>query len=121
MRAGHNPTLLHRRASGTTERLLPKGMMVGTPNTGIFRQILVEETTQLEPGDTFILFTDGLTEAMDAQDEEFGDERLVAVIERHAADGPQILIERIFAELEAFRKGRPMADDASLIVLGVDG
>ena len=58
---------------------------------------------------------------MDAQDEELGDERLVAVIERHAADGPQILIERIFAELKAFRKGRPMADDASLIVLGVDG
>jgi len=120
VRAGHNPTLLHRHASGRTERLLPKGMMVGTPNIGIFRQILVEETTQLEPGDTFLLFTDGLTEAMDAHDEEFGDDRLSDVIARHATAGPQILIDRIFAELETFRQGRPMADDASLIVLGVD-
>lgn len=120
VRAGHNPTLLHRRASGRTERLLPKGMMVGAPNAGLFRQVLAEETTALEPGDTFVLFTDGLTEAMDTQDEEFGDERLVAIIERHAAEGPEALVGRIFAELETFMAGRPMADDASLIVLAVD-
>ena len=121
VRAGHNPTLLHRRATGVTERLLPKGMMVGTPAVGIFRQILGEETTQLEPGDTVILFTDGLTEAMDAQDEEYGDDRLVAVIARHAGDGPQALVDHIFADLAAHRKGRAMADDASLIVLMVAG
>jgi hypothetical protein len=121
VRAGHNPTLLHRRATGRTERLMPKGMMVGAPSAELFRKVLAEEITVLAPGDTLVLFTDGLTEAMDAQDEEFGDDRLVAVLERHAAEGPQVVVERIFAELKTFTGGRPMADDASLVVLAVDG
>jgi len=93
---------------------------VGFPGEELFIAKLAEERTQLHQGDVFLLFTDGITEAMGHEDEQFGDDRLHAVIKASAALGPTALIEAIVSAVTAHLRGRAKDDDHSLIVLGVD-
>jgi len=120
VRAGHNPALVWRAASGAIEVLTPAGMAVGFPGEELFIAKLAEERTQLHPGDVFVLFTDGITEAMGHEDEQFGDDRLHAVIKACAALGPAALIDAIVTAVTAHLRGRAKDDDHSLIVIGVD-
>jgi hypothetical protein len=120
VRAGHNPSLVWRAASDTVESLTPAGMAVGFPVQELFVKQLTEERTLLHPGDLFIVFTDGITEAMGPGDEQFGDERLAAVIGAHARQGPAAVITAIIAAVTSHLRGRSKQDDLSLIVIGVD-
>lgn len=120
VRAGHNPSLVYRAASGTIETLTPSGMAVGFPVPELFQKQLVAERTQLYPGDMFLVFTDGITEAMGPDDEQFGDERLAHLLVAHAGQGPAAVIEAITSGVTAHLRGRAKQDDLSLIVIGVD-
>jgi sigma-B regulation protein RsbU (phosphoserine phosphatase) len=120
VRAGHNPSLVWRAATGTIESLTPSGMAVGFPVQELFMKQLAEVSTALHPGDLFIVFTDGITEAMGPGDEQFGDERLSALISAHAGQGPAAVIDAIIAGVTAHLRGRAKQDDLSLIVIGVD-
>lgn len=120
VRAGHNPALVWRAATGQVESLLPSGMAVGFPAQDQFLRVLTPMRVQLHPGDIFLLYTDGITEAMDPGNVEFGDDRLLALIGRSASAGPDALVQAILAEVAAHRRGRAQLDDYSLIVIGVD-
>lgn len=111
--AGHNaPILLHR--DGSHERLRVGGGVLGAfPN-----QAFAVGTAQLAPGDRVLLFTDGVTEAYDAAGEEFGEARLLQLLQEHRSASASLLHEKILASAAEFSRGH-WHDDATLLVLAV--
>jgi uncharacterized protein (TIGR02246 family) len=108
--AGHNaPALM--TASGIV-RLTAGGSILG-----IFPQAeFPEATVRLGAGDTLVMFTDGVTEARNAMDEEFGEERLLASASAHAALAPRPLLDRLFADVRRYSEGVDPTDDVTMIV-----
>ncbi len=110
--AGHDPTLvLHR--GGSWERLAATGIPLGLLESAEYS---MEETT-LGPGEWLLVCTDGLSEATDAGDREYGVARLVDVATAHAAGTPDDLAAAIGRDLDAFVGGRPYADDRTLLAV----
>src|SRR5271169_2539505 len=111
--AGHNaPIVMH--ADGSHERLQAGGGVLG-----VFpRQKFATGTAQLAPGDRLLLFTDGVTEACDAAEEEFGEVRLLRLLQEHRMAAAAALQQEILAATGAFCSGH-WHDDATLLVLAV--
>ena len=111
--AGHNaPIVLHR--DGSHERLEAGGGVLG-----VFpHQDFAAGAAQLAPGDRMILFTDGVTEASDRTGEEYGEERLLRLLQDNRTVAAQSLQEKILASAGEFSGGR-WHDDATLLVLAV--
>ncbi len=112
--AGHNAPLL-LRAAGSIERLRPSGPPLGALPGATYRQ----ESTALAPGDLLVVFTDGVTEAAGARDQEFGEDRLERVVREGAgksADAAAVC-ERILEAVREFENGAPQQDDITLVVL----
>lgn len=111
--AGHNPPRLVR-ADGTQLLLTEGGLILGEFENLKFQQ----GSVHLQPGDRLALFTDGVVEASNGTDEEFGYDRLDALLAADRSLKPKELQEKIFREVIAFC-GSAMQDDATLIVLSV--
>jgi sigma-B regulation protein RsbU (phosphoserine phosphatase) len=112
--AGHNPPLL-ARSSGECVRLEAGGSVLGA----FPRASFAEEQIQLRPGERLLLFTDGLTEALDQNDEQFGDERLLELLCAHRDQSAEDLKEILFNAAGAFCEN-VFRDDAALMVIGID-
>ncbi|HJV89270.1 MAG TPA: SpoIIE family protein phosphatase [Holophagaceae bacterium] len=110
VRAGHTPGYL-RRLDGTVTRLQPRGLGIGLTARG-FRERLDLCEGRLAPGETLLLFTDGLSEAHGPDDALYGDDRIVAVLQTAADPVPALL-----ADVAAFTGDGPLADDLTLMVL----
>jgi sigma-B regulation protein RsbU (phosphoserine phosphatase) len=119
-RAGHNPAMRYNLVSEKADEIRPKGMVVGMKSGAIFRQSLEEEVTQIEPGDVFLLYTDGITETMNLQHEEFGAERLADIVKQFSGDGPEVMVDQIMDRIRHFRGPRPPADDATIVAMLVE-
>ena len=76
-----------------------------------------EETLQLEHGDTLLLYTDGVTEAINSGDEEFGEQRLQAVLAQLTSNSSQDIIERIKACVSDFAGEAEQSDDITLLAI----
>jgi sigma-B regulation protein RsbU (phosphoserine phosphatase) len=102
--------------------LVPDGMVVGLKldNGEMFEQHLVEETIPLQAGDLYLLFTDGISEAMNGRDDLFGESRLGRLVETHAHLSSEELRERVLREIAAFVGEAPQHDDMTMILLKVD-
>jgi sigma-B regulation protein RsbU (phosphoserine phosphatase) len=74
-------------------------------------------TVNLETGDVLAFFSDGITEANNLQQEEFGSRRLESILRKHAQKPPQEIVDRVFEELKDFEGGRRQRDDQTLVVL----
>ena len=112
--AGHNPPIL-LHADGSHERLQAGGGVLG-----VFpRHKFASGAAQLAPGDRLILYTDGVTEACDAGDEEFGEVRLLRLLQEHRTAAACALQAKILAVAGEFSRGH-WHDDATLLVLAVD-
>ena len=111
--AGHNRPLLLRQSTGQCEDLSEAGSLLAV----IPRLALEEQEIRMESGDYLVMYTDGLTEAMNEQREIFGEERLRAVIETNGDGDAQALLEAILAAVEDFVKGVPQGDDLTLVVV----
>jgi len=111
--AGHNRPLWLRKKTGQCQELSEGGSLLAV----LPHLALDEQEIQMEPGDFLIMYTDGLTEAMNEQREIFGEQRLWSVIEANGDGNAQTLLEAILAGVEDFVKGVPQADDLTLIVL----
>ena len=114
VRAGHNPPLLVR-ASGEVSFLKPSGLAFGMAAPGVFDPRLGRESVVLAPGDCLLLYSDGITEAMDREQGQFGEERLIEAL-REPADSASICT-RIMEAVNAFAAGAPPHDDATLVVI----
>ncbi len=97
-------------------------MVVGLKldNGEMFARHLVEETIALQPGDLYLLFTDGISEAMNSRDDLFGETRLGQLVETHAHLPSEELRERMLREIAAFVGDAPQHDDMTMILLKVD-
>jgi sigma-B regulation protein RsbU (phosphoserine phosphatase) len=111
--AGHNPPIvLHQ--DGTHHRLQEGGVVLGVFPSQTFDV----GTMQLERGDRVIFFTDGVTEASNPQEEEFGDERLVRLLEENRKCSATEIQKKILDVAGAFCRGN-WHDDATLLILAV--
>lgn len=111
--AGHNRPLWWQAATRVCVELTGRGTVLG-----IFDEIELEEhAVTLAPGDLLVFYTDGITEAMNADHQLFGEERLQTVICDHAATGPQDVITAIVAAVQSFTGGGPPSDDLTLFVV----
>lgn len=110
--AGHNPALLLRR-SGEIERLDATGVPVGMFPSAAWR----EEVLEIAPGDLLCLYTDGVTEASNAAEEEFGMDRLANALGRDRELPVQRICDRLFGEVADFASGMPQYDDQTLLML----
>lgn len=120
VRAGHNPIVRYNLHTGEIDEIKPRGMVVGMKKGPIFQNSLQEETIQVRPGDTFLVYTDGINETMNRQNVEYGTELLFEVIQRYAAEGPEVLLDRIMDSIRQFRGGSTASDDATLLAFSVD-
>ncbi len=110
--AGHNPPYLVR-VDGSVERLPGGGTMLG-----ILPDVAYEEQhCRLDPGDVVMLYSDGVTEMTNPQDEEFGEERLAEVLRTRRRESPQAIIDAVNNAVVEFAAGVPPADDLTLVVV----
>jgi sigma-B regulation protein RsbU (phosphoserine phosphatase) len=109
--AGHNPPLV---IGGNGFRRLE----CGGPIVGLFESASYEEeTVTLTSGDWLIVFSDGVSEALSASGEEYGEGRIVSVVQRSLTLEPQKLLETIFADVREFARGAAQNDDITAMVL----
>jgi len=106
--AGHPPALLVR-ADGTVSLLRTGGMILG-PNPDARYAIGIDS---FDPGDLLVLYTDGITEATDENDEEYGSDRLTHT--RHL--DPIAIVDRVFSDVDGFSVVSPPIDDQTLVVV----
>jgi phosphoserine phosphatase RsbU/P len=112
--AGHSPPML-QRSDGRVEMLSEGG-----PVLGVFaRASYVGGSVELRPGDCLVLSTDGITEAMNADDEEFGDERLMQLLGQGAGRGAEDCRARVMTAVTQFSNGN-FHDDATVMVMTVN-
>ena len=116
-RAGHCPLLYYNNQQQQVRLLQPQGIGVGLEKGQIFTQTLVEESVSLNPGDIFVFFTDGLSEARNKNGEEFGEDRLCALIQESAAKSASEIKQDVMAAILKFLDGQSLADDLTLILV----
>ena len=116
-RAGHDAPLMYRAATNEVERLNPKGMAVGIDSGEVFDRFCTDFSFSFGQGDLLLLYTDGLTEALDAEGNEFGVERLSAELLESAHDGAVETLHRLARSVQSFSEGQPQHDDITLIGL----
>jgi len=110
--AGHDPPLL-LRSDMQLQRLGPGGLMLGfMEDFSYFKDVV-----SLSPGDLLVLFSDGITEAMNADEEEFEEERLINVMKENRDDRPEVLIDKIIETVQSFAGDEPQMDDMTIIVI----
>ena len=109
--AGHNPPILFHGEE--VQRLETGGMIVG-----LFPQACYEqETLQLSPGDLLILFSDGVSEALSAAGEEFGDDRIRDAVIGARAESTDAALERLLTSVKQFSLGAAQSDDVTAMVV----
>jgi phosphoserine phosphatase RsbU/P len=110
--AGHNVPIL-RKKSGAVERLEVGGMPIG-----IFAESAYQVgTTRLEAGDWLVIFTDGVVEAENAKEEEYGERALLRLVDRESASTPAELLQRLWANVDLFVGNTPQHDDITCLLL----
>ncbi len=114
---GHNFPYLLRRDGQVTEIEKMGGMLVGFRKNEEYEC----ETLSLEAGDSVFLYTDGVTEAVDANDEMFGDIRLRDCLERVGNLSPKEIVEAVISEVQLFSKEVPQTDDITCLALRYNG
>jgi phosphoserine phosphatase RsbU/P len=110
--AGHNPPLVVR-ATGGYETLSGGGMILGILPMAKYEQF----TAKLEHGDILVLFSDGVTEAADPQDREFGEDRLAELVAKLRNRPAREIIDQVHEAVIAYTEGAPAADDITLVVV----
>jgi len=109
--AGHNPPLIVGPAG-------VRRLEVGGPIVGLFEAaVFEEETVTLSAGDVLLVFSDGVSEAMSADGEEYGEARIIATADRNPGATPNDMLQAIFSDVRAFTKGAPQSDDITALVL----
>ncbi|MEO8438918.1 MAG: GAF domain-containing SpoIIE family protein phosphatase [Spartobacteria bacterium] len=116
-RGGHDAPLLYRAATGEVEVLKPPGMALGIDSGEVFDRITGDLSVPLERDDCLVLYTDGVTEMLDSNGDEFGPERMVQSIQASVKEGAQGVIARLTDDVRNFAAGHPQNDDITLIVV----
>ena len=111
--AGHNPPAVYRSRIDTIEELLPTGIVLGAVENREF----FSRTVSIGPGDVIVMYTDGVTESINAKEELFGEERLYAIIKENARLSSPEILERILTAVQEYAGDMPQFDDITLLVI----
>jgi serine phosphatase RsbU (regulator of sigma subunit) len=112
---GHNPPAVLRKEDGAWRvfRLADGGPVIGLLAGAVYK----EQILHLLPGDILLAFTDGISEAMNASEDEWGEDRMIAEAQAHADVNAEELLQRLFRAADAFAAGAPQHDDMTIVVL----
>jgi len=116
-RAGHDAPLLYKQKIQTITPLKTPGMVVGIDSGDVFDRLTRDVAVGVETGDCILLYTDGITEALDSEGNEFGLERTVASIQSSATEGARAIVTRLIDDLRSFVGSTPQNDDITLIAI----
>jgi sigma-B regulation protein RsbU (phosphoserine phosphatase) len=116
-RAGHDPALFYRRQSGKVELLRSPGLALGIDGGAVFERVTKDLQITLESGDCVLFYTDGVKEAVDADDEEFGMDRMSEAFRAAAPLGAEAVLTRMQEELKQFTGEGPQMDDITLVAV----
>jgi len=111
--AGHNSPVVFWSRDGSLEELLPTGIVLGA----VENQEYSSHTVSIGPGDVVVMYTDGVTESINAKEELFGEERLNAIIRQNARLSAQEILDRILSGVQEFTVDMPQFDDITLLVI----
>ena len=117
--AGHNPMILYRAESDETFFLNPRGFPVGIslPDDSLFRRSIDVEKIKLKKDDMLVIYTDGVTEAMNDSRDQYGEERLLSLIKKHGRLTPNEFIGKLSEDVKEFTGGYPQNDDITVVAI----
>lgn len=110
--AGHNPPVVLRRRD-VVRRLETGGLMIGPFRDAVF----AEETSALEAGDVLVVYSDGVTDAMAPDGEQFGEERLLACLSDRGGHSPETIRDQVLTAVREFAGDRPLFDDVTVLTV----
>ncbi len=116
-RAGHDAPYLLRAATGEIENINPKGMALGIDSGEVFDRVSADFEFQMYPGDCLLLYTDGATEALDQEGNEFGITRMLQGLNEGATTNAADIVRTITDDLKKFIGSYPQHDDITLIAI----
>ena len=116
-RAGHDAPLLYQHGSQSVTPLKPPGMVLGIDSGNVFDRLTGDVAVPLERDDCLVLYTDGVTEAIDTEGNEFGLERMMESVRASATNGAAAIITRLIDDLRNFVGANPQNDDITLIAI----
>jgi sigma-B regulation protein RsbU (phosphoserine phosphatase) len=116
-RAGHDAPIIFDAETKKAAPVKPPGMVVGIDSGSVFDRITGDFPLSLKRNDCLLLYTDGVTEALDANGDEFGPDRMIECVRTSAPEGAPAIITRIIDELRAFVGAQPQNDDITLIAI----
>jgi sigma-B regulation protein RsbU (phosphoserine phosphatase) len=116
-RAGHDAPLLYKRQSQTVTPIKSPGMVVGIDSGNVFDRLTVDFAVPLERDDCLVLYTDGVTEALNSDGDEFGIDRMIQTVRASATDGAQTIVKMIIEDVRNFTGSFPQNDDITLIAI----
>ncbi|MFC1555824.1 PP2C family protein-serine/threonine phosphatase [candidate division KSB1 bacterium] len=110
--AGHDPPILFQSASQN------RYLKSGGPVLGFMSGLeYLQETVRMQPGDTIVVYSDGITEAMDTNDDEFGEDRLVQIVSDNKDISANELIEKIISDVRIHALNVPQSDDITIVII----
>jgi sigma-B regulation protein RsbU (phosphoserine phosphatase) len=116
-RAGHDAPILFDHSARTATAVKPPGMVVGIDSGSVFDRITGDFALSLKRDDCLLLYTDGVTEALDANGDEFGPDRMIECVRASAPGGAAAIITGLIDELRRFVGAQPQNDDITLIAI----
>jgi len=119
--AGHNPMVVYRKATNKYELINPNGIALGFDKGPIFERTIKEQSIPYGPGDRFVLYTDGVVEAMSPRNVEFGDERFYKMVQGLAGQDSNVFIKTIVDALDSHQGDGEQHDDITLVTVRVLG
>jgi sigma-B regulation protein RsbU (phosphoserine phosphatase) len=116
-RAGHDAPLLYKRQLDTVTPVKSPGMVVGIDSGNVFDRLTTDFAVPLERDDCLVLYTDGVTETLNAEGDEFGVERMMQSVRASATNGAPAIVRKIIEDVRDFTGSIPQNDDITLIAI----
>jgi phosphoserine phosphatase RsbU/P len=116
-RGGHDAPLLYKQQSQRVTPIKSPGMVLGIDSGNVFDRITNDFAVPLERDDCLILYTDGVTEALNTEGDEFGLERTTESVRASASNGAQAIVRRVIDDVRNFAGSQPQNDDITLIAI----
>lgn len=114
--AGHDPAPLYRK-NNSIEWVKPPGLAIGLDDGDVFARVTKIHDIELHAGDCLLLYTDGVTEALNPDLDEYGSERMVDTFKKAAPNGAENIVKSIHKDLAKFVSSHQQTDDITVIAI----
>jgi len=116
-RAGHSALIMRKANNSEVKCFAPLGIGLGLDKGNLFDSTIMEQEIKFEPGDTFVFYTDGISEAMNPYRKEFGEQRLIDLIARLNFQSSFQIQQSIIEAVNDFVRGAPQHDDITMVTV----